>query len=145
MHKRFLLAMGAFALAASLLATSAAAAPEVKKGGTLKGMFATDVDFIDPSLAYYVHSWEIEGATGANLLRFADAEGSAGSRLVPEVATGFPRISNGGKTYAFTIRPGFKFSNGKAVTADSFKWASMALASIRPQRGTEALVTLSMR
>jgi ABC-type oligopeptide transport system substrate-binding subunit len=123
MHRRFLLALGAFALAASLLATSAAAAPEVKKGGTLKGMFATDVDFIDPSLAYYVHSWEIEGATGANLLRFADAEGSAGSRLVPEVATGFPRISNGGKTYTFTIRPGFKFSNGKAVTADSFKWA----------------------
>jgi ABC-type oligopeptide transport system substrate-binding subunit len=123
MHKRFLLAMGVFALAASLLATSAAAAPEVKKGGTLKGMFATDVDFIDPSLAYYVHSWQIMGSVGANLLRFADAEGSAGSRLVPEVATGFPRISGGGKTYTFTIRPGYRFSNGKAVTADSFKWA----------------------
>ena len=123
MHKRFWLATAVTALAASLLASSALGAGTVRKGGTLKGMFATDVDFIDPSLAYYVHSWQIMGASGANLLRFADAEGSAGSRLVPEVATGFPAISNNGKTYTFTIRPGFKFSNGKAVTADSFKWA----------------------
>jgi peptide/nickel transport system substrate-binding protein len=123
MHRRSWLATVVVALAASLLASSAVAAPAAKKGGTLKGMFATDVDFIDPSLAYYVHSWLLEGATGANLLRFADAEGSTGSRLVPEVATGFPKVSNNGKTYVFTLRSGWKFSNGRPVTADSFKWA----------------------
>ena len=107
----------------ALLAAQAAAAPSVRKGGTLKGMFSTDVDFIDPSLAYYAHSWEIMGATGANLLRFADAEGSAGSRIVPEVAAAFPRVSPNGRTYTFTLRRGFRFSNGKAVTAQHFACA----------------------
>ena len=77
-------------------------------------MFATDVDFIDPSLAYYAHSWQIMGATGANLLRFADAEGSAGSRLVPEVAAGFPRVSaERARRTRSRSGSGFRFSNGK--------------------------------
>ena len=93
--KRGFFASFAVAVLAALFATQALAADAVQRGGTLKGMFATDVDFIDPSLAYYQHSWQIMGATGANLLRFADAEGSAGSRLVPEVAAGFPTVSQG--------------------------------------------------
>ena len=92
MRRAILVTLAAGALTA-LLAAQAAAAPSVRKGGTLKAMFSTDVDFIDPSLAYYAHSWGIMGATGANLLRFADAEGSAGSRIVPEVAAAFPRVS----------------------------------------------------
>ena len=34
-----------------------------------------------------------------------------------------PRVSNGGKTYTFTIKRGFKFSNGTNVTAANFKRA----------------------
>jgi ABC-type oligopeptide transport system substrate-binding subunit len=116
--RRIVIAAIAVMLAAALAGQAAAA----RKGGTLRAMFATDVDFIDPSLAYFAHSWEIMGATGANLIRFADAEGSAGSRLVPEVA-GFPRVAADGKTYTFTLRKGFRFSNGKPVTAQNFAWA----------------------
>ena len=122
MRRAILVTLAAGALTA-LLAAQALAAPAVRKGGTLRAMFATDVDFIDPSLAYYAHSWEIMGATGANLLRFADAEGSAGSRLVPEVAAGFPRVSANGRTYTFTLRRGFRFSNGRPVTAQAFAWS----------------------
>src|SRR5262245_10639272 len=103
MRRAILVTLAAGALTA-LLAAQATAAQAPRKGGTFKGMFATDVDFIDPSLAYYAHSWEIMGAIGANLLRFADAEGSAGSRIVPEVAAGFPRVSGNGRTYTFTLR-----------------------------------------
>ena len=122
MRRAILVTLAAGALTA-LLAAQAAAAPAVRKGGTLKAMFSTDVDFIDPSLAYYAHSWEIMGATGANLLRFADAEGSAGSRIVPEVAAGFPRVSANGRVYTFTLRRGFRFSNGKPVRAQNFAYA----------------------
>jgi peptide/nickel transport system substrate-binding protein len=118
-------------LAASMLVAASPAA--VKKGGTLRAMFATDVDFIDPSLAYYTHSWQIMGATGANLLRFADAEGSAGSRLVPEVAVGFPKVSGDGKTYTFTIRKGFRFSNGAAVNARNFAIAINRALNVQQQ------------
>ena len=122
MRRAILVTLAAGALTA-LLAAQATAAQAPRKGGTLKAMFATDVDFIDPSLAYYAHSWEIMGATGANLLRFVDAEGSAGSRIVPEVAAAFPRVSANGRTYTFTLRRGFRFSNGKAVTAQNFAYA----------------------
>ena len=43
-----------------------------------------------------------------------------GSQLVPEVAAGFPTITNNGKLYTFTIRPGYRFNTGQAVTAKSF-------------------------
>ncbi|HSC91912.1 MAG TPA: ABC transporter substrate-binding protein [Gaiellaceae bacterium] len=118
---------------AALFGTQAFAADAAKRGGTLRGMFATDVDFIDPSLAYYTHSWQIMGATGANLLRFADAEGSAGSRLVPEVAAGFPTVSKDGRTYTFTLRTTFRFSNGKRVTAANFAWSINRALSSRQQ------------
>ena len=44
--------------------------------------------------------------------------------MTPEAAAGFPKVSNSGKTYDFTVNAGFtKFSNGQAVTAANFKAA----------------------
>ena len=50
----------------------------------------------------------------------------------PEVAAGFPTISKDGKTYTFTIQPGFKFSNGKPVTAAELR------RRVQPRREPEA-------
>ena len=61
--------------------------------------------------------------TCARLLSYPDKSGAAGARLVPEVAQGMPRVSDKGLTYTFTVRPGFRFSDGSAVTARSFKRA----------------------
>ena len=41
-------------------------------------------------------------------------------RLVPEVATGFPKRSRDLRTYTFTLRNGFRFSDGKPVRASAF-------------------------
>ena len=48
MRRAILVTLAAGALTA-LLAAQATAAQAPRKGGTLKAMFATDVDFIDPS------------------------------------------------------------------------------------------------
>ena len=93
------------------------------RGGTLRIDSRSDFDFIDPSLAYFVHTWQIMGAVGAHLLRFPDAEGAAGSRLIPEVAAGFPQVSRDGRTYTFTLKRTYRFSNGKPVTAANFAFA----------------------
>jgi ABC-type transport system substrate-binding protein len=39
---------------------------------------------------------------------------------VAEVAAGYPALSRDGRTYTFTIRPGYRFSTGEAVTARSY-------------------------
>jgi ABC-type oligopeptide transport system substrate-binding subunit len=94
-----------------------------KQGGTFRINLVTDTDYVDPALAYYAVSWSQEYATCAKLLNYPDQEAPAGSQLIPEVATGFPRVSADGKTYTFTIRSGsaaYRFSDGKTVTAANF-------------------------
>jgi peptide/nickel transport system substrate-binding protein len=84
----------------------------------------TDIDYVDPALAYYTISWQIEYATCAKLLNYPDAPAPAGARLVPEVAAGMPTVSPDGRTYTFTIRDGFRFSppSSETVTAQHFKF-----------------------
>ena len=90
-------------------------------GGTLRiNISETDVEFLDPALAYDHISWQIEAATCAKLLNYPDRSGRAGVRLVPEVAASMPQVSGGGKAYTFTVRTGFRFNTGEPVTAESF-------------------------
>ena len=62
-------------------------------------------------------------ATCAKLYDYPDRTGRAGARLVPEVAQGAPRVSNGGRTFVFTLRRSFRFDTGARVTAANFAWA----------------------
>ena len=69
------------------------------KGGTLKAAMFGDIDFIDPALAYYQTSWQVEYATCVKLLNYPDKSGDAGKVLTPEAASGMPTVSADGKTY----------------------------------------------
>ena len=51
----------------------------------------------------------------ARLMNFPDTPPPAALRLVPEVAAAYPRVSSDGKTYTFTLRSGFRFSDGTPV------------------------------
>jgi len=137
MEKKLWFSVAAAALGTSLLiAASASAAPsktlkpaKAGAGGTLVTELDTDVDYTDPQLSYYVPMWEIEFATACKLFNYPDKEAPEGGQVVPEVAAGLPVVSKDQKTYVFTIKPGFKFSNGEAVTALSFKRAIERLAN----------------
>jgi len=95
-----------------------------KTGGTMNVDFLSDLDFSDPALDYFQPGWEIEYATCLKLMNYPDANGAKGSQLVPEAATGFPKVSSNGKVYDFTVNASFtKFSNGQPVTAANFKAA----------------------
>ena len=61
--------------------------------------------------------------TCANLLNYPDSAGPDGARLRPEIAAAMPSVSNGGRTYTFYIRRGFRFSppSNEAVTAETFR------------------------
>jgi ABC-type oligopeptide transport system substrate-binding subunit len=94
---------------------------------------ATDVDYIDPQLSYYGETWKLEAATACKLMNWQDKEGAAGAVATPEAAQGLPIVSRDGRTYTFTIKPGFRFSNGKPVTARSFVDAFNRFANPRMQ------------
>jgi len=112
---------GLLAASVGVLGASAGTAGAAT-GGTLRVNLQSDTDFIDPALAYYTISWQFEYATCAKLLNYPDKAAPEGSQLQPEVATALPKVSSNGRTYTFTVRPGFKFSNGQAVTAKTFQY-----------------------
>jgi len=132
MHKRFSLSVAMLVAGASLLVAasfaSAGGTATPKKGGIWKaGTTGASVQ-VDPQLAYITTAWWLEYATAAKLYNYPDKSGVAGTKLIPEVASKFT-VGNGGKTYTFTIRKGFKFSDGKPVTAASFKYAINRVAN----------------
>jgi peptide/nickel transport system substrate-binding protein len=55
------------------------------------------------------------------LLTYARAEGRAGTTLIPGLAEALPAISDGGRTYRFTLRPGLRYSDGREVRASDFE------------------------
>jgi len=123
-----MLAAGASLLVAASFSSAAGNAPALKKGGIFKvGAVGPSVS-VDPQVAYVTTAWWLEYATAAKLYDYPDRSGPAGGKLVPVVASGF-KVSNNGKRYTFTIRKGFKFSDGKKVTAAHFRYAIQRTAN----------------
>jgi oligopeptide transport system substrate-binding protein len=135
MHRRLMVSVAMLLLGSGLLAASAIAGPsgsaapqasssgQARVGGTFKHSLTVDIDYVDPALAYYVPSWSIMYATAGMLMNYPDAPAPRGSRLTPDIARGFPRISRNGLTYTFQLKQNFRLSNGQPVTANNFVYA----------------------
>jgi ABC-type oligopeptide transport system substrate-binding subunit len=91
-----------------------------RKGGTLRLAAIRDVDYVDPALAYFPVAGTLESATCATLFNNPDEAGAAGTRVIPEVAAGFPIVSPNGRVYTFDLKRTFRFHTGAAVTARNF-------------------------
>ena len=76
----------------------------------------------DPQLASSYDDIQRLGATCALLYNYPDRPLPVGAHLQPEVATGPPEISDGGRRYVFTLRDDFRFSppSDEPVTAEAF-------------------------
>jgi YVTN family beta-propeller protein len=100
--------------------------------GTAHFTMQDDFSSLDPALAQ-VPSTMVMYATCANLVTYPDKPAPAGSQIVPEVAEAVPTPTDGGRTYTFTIRSGFRFSpsSNEAVTAQTFKATIERVASPR--------------
>lgn len=135
MSRKTVAALVLLALGAGLLVASAGTPAALSKvGGTLNVSLSTDIDYTDPALAYLSSSWELEYATGLKLLNYPDSNGPEASQLVPEAATGFPTVSNGGRTYDFDVRaPWTRFSNGQPVGPANFAAALNRIADPKLQ------------
>jgi peptide/nickel transport system substrate-binding protein len=134
MRKRLSLSVAALVIGASLLVAAGLASPAsskpaspsssmVKKGGTLHiNMSSTDVDFVDPALAYFQPAIELEYAVCRELVNYPPANPPRGGILKPDAAVAMPRVAANGSRYTFTIRKGIRFNDGSKLTAKNFAY-----------------------
>jgi peptide/nickel transport system substrate-binding protein len=87
----------------------------------LKAVWGT-TDYMDPGLSYRLESWQVFQDTYVGLVVKAHVSclSSNCTKILPGLATTTGTISNGGKTYQFTLRKGLKYSNGEPVKASDF-------------------------
>ena len=131
MARRTLVSLGLVALGGCFLALAAAgpdsghARTQAPSGGTFRIVFAPpeQLDTMDPAMANTQASWSLLDLTCARLMTYPDKPPPAAFKPVSEVAAAPPRISRDGKTYTFTLRRSFRFSDGRPVDARAFKRA----------------------
>ncbi len=94
--------------------------------------------------AFNPYQVQFQYATCAKLFNYPDAPGAAGKRLGLEVAASWPEVTDGGRTYTFRIRRGYRFSppSNEAVTAESFRHAIERFLSPKMQREAWNLAVL---
>jgi peptide/nickel transport system substrate-binding protein len=106
-----------------LVACGSSSSSGGKEGGTLSVLTPSFTDFEDPQLGYEATGWEARYNVYIPLLTYAHAEGKAGTQVIPGLAKDLPKITDGGKTYTLTLRPGLKYSDGTPVKASDAKFA----------------------
>src|SRR5215216_5634478 len=88
--------------------------------GTLHATYSTFPDSLDPARSVTAEGWTAMQNTYLPLLTYAHANGAAGTRLIPALARGLPRISDRGRRYTLFLRDGLEYSDGTQVRASDF-------------------------
>jgi len=110
---------------ASAAASGGAATGEGTPGGTLTILTnAEQLLTLDPQVVYTGEDLAFLGATiTRTLTAFKNsADNIEGTSLVPDMATDTGTVTNGGKTWAFTLRDGVTWEDGSAVTCEDVKY-----------------------
>jgi len=78
----------------------------------------TEVASMDTLKAQDSNSFDVQAAVFSGLYRL-----NSNDKVVPDIASGNPKLSNGNKTYTINLRHNAKWSNGTPVTAADFEYA----------------------
>jgi serine/threonine-protein kinase len=83
------------------------------------------LQILDPAILTTQPGFWVESATCAKLLNYPVAPAPEGWDLQPEVAASMPDVSPDGRTYTFTVRPGYRFSppSNEPLTAETFRYS----------------------
>src|SRR5205085_11372872 len=78
---------------------------------------------VDPALVSHPEEGQVIALTNDGLTGFRRVSGSAGTRLVPDLAVSLPAPTDGGRSYSFQLRPGIRYSTGARVRPQDFRRA----------------------
>ena len=90
------------------------------KGGTFTILANSSFGVADPAQNYTLQEWQLLINTHDGLVQFKRVGGTAGTQIVPDLATSIPTPTDGGKTYTFQLHKGIKFSNGQVMKPSDF-------------------------
>lgn len=110
---------GAASAPASAAASGDAGGGEPQAGGTAYILTnAEQLLTLDPQVVYTGEDLAFLGATLTRTLTAykMSPDNNEGTSLVPDMATDTGRVSNGGKTWEFTLKDGIAWETGEAVT-----------------------------
>lgn len=117
MFRSMLLNSTAAALMA-LMPFAASAQDTPTKGGDIVVTYKDDITTLDPAIGYDWVNWSMIKSLYSRLMDYEPGT----ANLVPSLAESFD-VSADGLTYTFKLRPGVKFSNGRAVIASDVKYS----------------------
>ena len=75
----------------------------------------------DPAFYTSANNPQFTGLTWDALVTFQQSTGAGGLRLVPDLAVAVPTPTDGGRTYAFHVRPWIRYSDGQRLLAGDFR------------------------
>jgi DNA-binding SARP family transcriptional activator/ABC-type transport system substrate-binding protein len=110
--------------------TAGGPGPGGHRGGTLRLVATETFDTIDPAFDLTTPLVFTRLAYDT-LVSFEQAPGPAGLRLVPDLAIAIPDPTRAGTTYAFRLRPGIRYSDGRLLKAQDFRRAIERLFRVR--------------
>ena len=87
---------------------------------------------IDPALIYPLMQAQFSDATYDTLVTFQKTGGSSGLQLVPDLALAMPSVTADGTVYTFTLRPGLRYSSGRPVRPQDFRYAIERVLDLNP-------------
>jgi YVTN family beta-propeller protein len=94
------------------------------RGGTLHVGYLLKMGWrdVDPSTASGIESVEVLSLVHDGLVAFRRRGGFAGTTPVPNLAEAVPAPTEGGRTYAFRLRRGLRYSTGEPVLASHVRF-----------------------
>ena len=100
------------------------------KGGTLVATYQGEPQGLDPAIDWEGQGWAIEHCLFNNFIKYASKPGTAGTEMLPDLATELPTTENGGiskdgTVYTFHLKKGIKFAPpvDREVTSADFKYS----------------------
>ncbi|WNE98445.1 ABC transporter substrate-binding protein [Streptomyces luomodiensis] len=106
-----------------------------KKGGTLKFVSGSDADSWDPQRTYFGSIWNFSRYYARQLVTYAPKPGEKGTELVGDLAEKTARVTDGGKTYTYTLRDGITWEDGSDITSKDIKYGIERIWATDPISG----------
>jgi peptide/nickel transport system substrate-binding protein len=93
------------------------------RGGTLRLLMTDAPISLDPGNIGFAYGADLARLYARSLVTYAPAPGAAGLRVVPDLAEGLGKASDGGRTWTYRLRSGVTFEDGTPVRARDVKYA----------------------